>query len=187
MACSSFRKQNRLVSKGGHLPDDSPPRPPSKPGQNFSPVWGLSGQFPLALEQEASSLFLPFLRGTETETQIRIMTNFRSHSKLVAESELELTFPGAQPFFSYLSRVRIWEVARGQSNVHIRVLGTRQLCPSTGPKTHSFYVKKVGRQPLLQPDRKGLRAHGGGRQVEKLALTSHPVPFRRRLWEAFSR
>lgn len=59
------------------------------------------------------SLFLSFLRGTEA--QINIMTNFRSHSKLAAESESELKFPGAQPFFSHLSMVRIWEVARGKA------------------------------------------------------------------------
>lgn len=47
------------------------------------------------------------------------------------------------------------------------VLGTRQLCPSTGPKTHSFYVKKVGRQPLLRSERTGVQGSwrweaGGG-------------------------
>lgn len=95
------------------------------------------------------------------------MTNFRSHSKLVAESELELKLPGAQAFFSHLSMVRTWEVARGQNNVPVCAVGTRQLCPRTGPKIHSFYVKKVGRQPLLQPERKGAQGSwrweaGGG-------------------------
>lgn len=79
------KTKQTCLQKGEQLHDDSAPYPPSKRGQNFNPVEGVSGYVPLALEHEDSNQFLSFFR--ETETYIRVMTNLRSHSKLVTESE----------------------------------------------------------------------------------------------------